>query len=107
LSKLSKELGKESEEYDKIIKKLDDIAITSEGVVMLNKENVLPFSHRHFSHLMCLYPLHIINYDTELNKKIYEQSMLQIEQLGTGWWVGFSFPVCAQLYAMMYNGNAA
>lgn len=107
LSKFSKELGKDSLEYDEVLNKLDDIAITDEGVIMLNKDQVLPFSHRHFSHLMCLYPLHIINYDTELNKKIYEQSMLQIEQLGTGWWVGFSFPVCAQLYAMMYNGNAA
>ena len=107
LSKFSKELEKDSSEYDEVLNKLDDIAITDDGVIMLNKDQVLPFSHRHFSHLMCLYPLHIINYDTEENKHIYEQSMLQIEQLGTGWWVGFSFPVCAQLYAMMHNGDAA
>lgn len=107
LSKYSKELGFDYSEYDLILSKLDDIAINDENIVMMNRDIVLPFSHRHFSHLMCLYPLHLINYDNEKNIAIYQNTMLQIEQLGTGWWVGFSFPMCAQIYAMMYNGNAA
>ena len=56
---------------------------------------------------MCLYPLHLINYDTEEHKKIYEKSLLDIELLGTGMWVGFSFAMCAQIYAMAHIGNAA
>lgn len=36
-----------------------------------------------------------------------EKSLLELEQLGTGWWVGFSFPWCANLYNTLGNGNAA
>jgi len=71
------------------------------------KAQRLPESHRHFSHVMGLYPLHLINYDTDGNKRIYENTLLHLEQLGTGWWVGFSFAMSAQLYAMARNGNAA
>ena len=56
---------------------------------------------------MCLYPLHLINYDTEENKQIYHNSIFELEYLGTGMWVGFSFAMMAQLYAMAEMGNSA
>ena len=100
-------LGENAEKYEKILKKLDDIAIDDSGVVMLDKTQYLPETHRHFSHLMCLYPLHLINYDTERHKEIYENTILNLEMLGTGLWVGFSFAMSAQIYAMAKKGNAA
>ncbi len=102
-------LGKLSEanEYLTIFNKLDDIAIDGEGVVMLDSTQKLRESHRHFSHLMCLYPLHLINYDTMEHKRIYESSLRDIEFYGMGMWVGFSFAMCAQIYAMAYKGNSA
>ena len=100
-------LGENAEEYEKILEKLDGIAIDDSGVVMLDKTRYLPETHRHFSHLMCLYPLHLINYDTERHKEIYENTILSLETLGTGYWVGFSFAMSAQIYAMAKKGNAA
>lgn len=100
-------LQKDGTMYASILKKLDEIAVDSEGVVLLDKTQRLPESHRHFSHVMGLYPLHLINYDTAENRRIYENTLLHLEQLGTGWWVGFSFAMSAQLYAMARNGNAA
>lgn len=100
-------LKKDGTMYATILEKLDEIAIDKEGVVLLDKTQRLPQSHRHFSHVMALYPLHLINYDTRENKRIYENTLLHLEQLGTGWWVGFSFVMSAQLYAMAYKGNAA
>ena len=100
-------LGENAEKYERILEKLDDIAIDDSGVVMLDKTQYLPETHRHFSHLMCLYPLHLINYDTERHKKIYENTILNLETLGTGYWVGFSFAMSAQIYAMAKKGNAA
>ena len=100
-------LEKDSSGYATILGKLDEIAIDKDGVVLLDKTQRLPQSHRHFSHVMALYPLHLINYDTLENKRIYENTLLHLEQLGTGWWVGFSFAMSAQLYAMACNGNAA
>lgn len=93
--------------YATILDKLDEIAVDGDGVILLDKTQRLPESHRHFSHVLALYPLHLINYDTKKNKRIYENTLLHLEQLGTGWWVGFSFAMSAQLYAMAHNGNAA
>ena len=103
----AEKLGEKAEEYEEILGKLDDLAIDDSGVVMLDKTQYLPESHRHFSHVMCLYPLHLINYDTDEHKKIYENTIKNLEILGTGYWVGFSFPMSAQIYAMAKNGNAA
>ncbi len=99
-------LGEDGGRYENIYKKLDDIALIDGGVA-LDKRRKLHESHRHFSHLMCMYPLHLINYDTPQNKSVYEQTIYEIERLGTGNWVGFSFGMCAQIYAMAYQGNAA
>ena len=101
------ELDIDKKHYVEVLAKLDDIATNDEHMIMLDPKQNLNESHRHFSHLMCLYPLHLINYDTEENKLIYKQTMLNLERLGTGWWVGFSFPMCAQLFAMMHNGGGA
>lgn len=103
----AEKLGDDSSEYQAILEKFDDIAVSPDGVVMLDKTQKLPETHRHFSHLMCLYPLHLIDYDTEENKRIYESTIKDLEILGTGYWVGFSFVLSAQIYAMAKNGNAS
>ncbi len=107
LKKYAEKLGDEAFEYTAVLKSLDNIAIDKNGVIKLDKTQYLPETHRHFSHLMCLYPLHLIDYDTEEHKKIYENTILNLETLGTGYWVGFSFAMSAQIYAMAKMGNAA
>lgn len=103
----AKLLGDSSEQYEAALSKLDDIAIDENGVVMLDKTQKLNETHRHFSHLMCMYPLHLINYDTEEHRWIYGQTISDLERLGTGLWTGFSFAMSAQLYGMAKSGNAA
>lgn len=107
LENYAKILGKDSSKYTQILSKLDPIAIDKEHIIMLDKTQRLKESHRHFSHLMCLYPLHLINYDTPENKLIYNQTILHLQRLGEGWWISFSFAMMAQIYAMARNGNAA
>ncbi len=101
-----KMMGKDSEWYEEILSKLDEIAVI-DGYIGLNAAERLRESHRHFSHLMCLYPLHLINYDTEAHKELYHNTLHEIELLGMGLWVGFSYAMCAQIYAMAEMGNAA
>lgn len=100
-------LGRDGEKYAKILEKLDGIAIEKGKRIRLDKTQNLEETHRHFSHLMCLYPLHLINYDTEENKIIYEDTFYELERLGMGMWVGFSYAMCAQIYAMGQKGNSA
>ncbi|MCQ2449191.1 MAG: hypothetical protein MJ132_03240 [Clostridia bacterium] len=99
-------LGYDAAEYDAVLSKLDDIAVI-DGVVALSPDEQLTESHRHFSHLMALYPLHLINYDTPQNRALYQRSMQHLENLGTSEWVGFSFAMAAQIYAMAEDGNKA
>lgn len=99
-------LNRDATEYKDILSRLDDIA-TIEGYIGLNQTERLTESHRHFSHLMCLYPLHLVNYDTEEHKELYHKAIEEIERLGMGMWVGFSYAMCAQIYAMAEMGNAA
>ena len=56
---------------------------------------------------MCLYPLHLINYDSPNGPAIYDRALYEIERLGSGAWVGFSFAMAAQIYAMARQGNGA
>ena len=107
LASYAEKLGLDGGRYASILEKFDKIAVDERGVVMLDRTQRLPESHRHFSHVMCMYPLHLLNYDSEQNRRIYENTLVHLEQLGSGWWVGFSFAMCAQIYAMAENGNAA
>ena len=103
----SKILGVPGEKYEKVLSKLDGIYISEKKEIILSEKMTLPYSHRHHSHMMCIHPLHIFNYDTPENRKIIDNTLWTIERQGTGWWVGFSFPWCATLYAMAENGSAA
>ena len=109
-------LQKDGGRYEAILNKLDEIATlptvdftngTPRNCISLDKKQGLNESHRHFSHLMCMYPLHLINYDTAEHKKLYEDALYDIERLGMGAWVGFSYAMCAQIYAMAEKGNGA
>ena len=101
------QLGIENTPYAELLARLDPLAVAPNGTMMLDRERQLHESHRHHAHLMALYPLHLINYDTDEHKRIYHQSLNQIDRFGTGNWTGFSFGWAAQLYAMSLNGNAA
>ena len=103
----ARKLGESGAHYAEILSKLDGFAIKDGVGLLLDKDTQLQESHRHFSHLMCLYPLHLINYDSTENQRVYEASLLELERLGMGMWVGFSYAMCAQIYAMAYKGNAA
>lgn len=100
-------LGHNTEEYDEILSRLDGLYVSEDKSLMLSKTEKMPFSHRHFSHMTGIYPLNLLHYDIKEEREIIEASLLETERLGTGWWVGFSFPWCALMYAAAKNGNAA
>lgn len=55
----------------------------------------IPFnkSHRHFSHLLAIFPLGILTLDSEEKEKIaIKNSIEEIIRYGTGAWTGYSFP---------------
>jgi len=67
----------------------------------------LDHSHRHQNHLLAIHPLGLLNIEDSIQKIIIENSLKQIEKLGTRQWVGYSFAWIASIYARAKNGDSA
>ena len=108
LAKLSAELqNSETARWNQALSGLPELSVNENGVFMLSPDEELRESHRHFSHAMAIHPLRLIPYEGEENRRIIDATVLDLERLGTGFWVGFSFAWMAELYAVQQNGNGA
>lgn len=97
----------EADRWRSVMEKLPDLAMNEQGVMLLAPDEELKESHRHFSHLMGIHPLRLIDYNSKEGKRIIDANILQQEVLGTGRWVGYSFALMAEMYAIQGNGNGA
>jgi alpha-L-fucosidase 2 len=124
--------------WDDIIKKLPELAVNENKVLMLSPDESLDESHRHHAHAMAIYPLCLLDYNKGKNysnegsfsnggsydnggsdvngrndniditdKEIIDATVSNLELLGTGLWVGYSFPWMAEFYAKQGNGEGA
>lgn len=59
--------------------------------LLVAKNYPLPHSHRHFSHLMAIYPLGTLNPYLSEDMRIIRTSLDYLDQLGTSQWCGYSF----------------
>ncbi|OCT15181.1 hypothetical protein A8709_13845 [Paenibacillus pectinilyticus] len=98
----------EAERWCRIRGQLPDLAVNENNVLMLSPDESLKESHRHLSHAMAIYPLNLLSYHrSEREKLIIDSTIRNLEELGKGLWVGFSFAWMANLYARQGNGEAA
>jgi alpha-L-fucosidase 2 len=66
------------------------------------------FSHRHFSHLMSIYPLQLIDwYQGEKDRKIIQASLQELKEYGPSEWMGYSYAWLACLKAVNQDGAGA
>lgn len=68
----------------------------------------VPFSqsHRHYSHLLMVYPLYLVNWDQETNRELIRKSLAHWHSFPAAL-QGYSFTGGASIYAMMGKGDAA
>lgn len=68
----------------------------------------VPFnqSHRHYSHLLMVYPLYLVNWDQPENHELIKKSLAHWHSFPTAL-QGYSFTGGASIYALMGNGNSA
>ncbi|MHC1750128.1 MAG: glycoside hydrolase N-terminal domain-containing protein [Cellulosilyticaceae bacterium] len=97
----------EATKWHGILEKLPSLAVNNDHVLMISPNESLMESHRHFSHAMGIHPLRLLNYDNEKDKDIIDATVLNLEVLGSGMWVGFSFTWLAELFAIQRNGEGA
>ncbi|MDQ8208404.1 hypothetical protein QEH52_12850 [Coraliomargarita sp. SDUM461003] len=80
---------------------------TNENGYMVAKDFPLEQSHRHYSHLMMIYPLREINIDQPENRELIAQSVDHwINYPGRGN-AGYSWSGAAAMYALMQDGETA
>jgi len=86
-----------------------DLALAQEnGRLLVAPEYPLPYSHRHFSHLMAIHPLGLIDAaNGEDDLRIINASLAELDRLGTSAWVGYSFSWLACLRARAGDGQGA
>lgn len=98
----------EAESWAGMLEKLPELAVNEHGVLMINPKESLSSSHRHMSHMMAIYPLQLLEVrKSERDRNIANATIHNLEVLGKGQWVGYSFAWMAAMYAGQGNGEAA
>lgn len=103
-------LGKsaEQEHWAALYKSLPELSLAPG--MELNIAPGMPYSasHRHFSHLMAIYPLGLINWDqNDTSRQVIRRSLQALDSPGTKQWNGYSFAWQAALRARARDGNGA
>ena len=94
--------------WQEIRPQLPELSIDPVRGFMLNAKENLMESHRHFSHVMAICPMEQYRYTrSPEEKKIIDDSIRHLEELGMSAWCGFSFTWMAELYARAFNGEGA
>ncbi len=86
-------LGKieEQERWLAVLEEFPRLWVSEDKGLLVAKDYPLPESHRHFSHLMAVYPLGMLNPYNPEDMKIINKSLDYLNQLGTSLWCGYSF----------------
>jgi alpha-L-fucosidase 2 len=107
-------LDKDARRWRRVFKRLDDFAVEPPndqpaadadwlpiaGGLMLSPDESLKQSHRHFAHLMPIYPLGLLHIEGDQHERqIISQSIDTLDLLGSGQWVCFSYVWMACLAA--------
>ncbi|NWJ50667.1 MAG: hypothetical protein HXX14_07375 [Bacteroidetes bacterium] len=81
--------------------------IDSNGLMIASNQSV-DMSHRHFSHLLGLYPLFQLNPDSPEDRALVDKSVVHWHQIEGGKALaGYSYTGAASLYAALGRGNDA
>lgn len=81
---------------------------TDENGMMIAEGTPLSKSHRHYSHLLAYYPLHLMNIDDSTMKSTAEKSIDHWLTADNGKELaGYSYTGSASLYALLGNGEKA
>lgn len=108
-SELAGELGlaEDAKHWRLLSDQLPSLATGPDKGLLVAPGEALTESHRHFSHMLSIYPLNLVNYDNPDQRDMVTGSMHNIEKLGTANWCGYSFAWMSVFYARMKNANVA
>ncbi len=74
--------------------------------LLIGRNTPLKESHRHYSHLLAIYPLHLLNPNVPEDRKLIEVSLASWDGHPEKF-KGFSYSGAASMYALLGNGDEA
>lgn len=91
--------------WQEILARLTPYPVDENGF-MIGAETPYAQSHRHYSHLLMVYPLYLVNWDQPEQRELIEKTVVRWHAL-TGAHRGYSYTGAASMYAMMGRGDTA
>ncbi|SEG25317.1 hypothetical protein SAMN05444920_102350 [Nonomuraea solani] len=91
--------------WRQVLDTLTDYPADANGF-MIGADTPYAQSHRHYSHLLMIYPLYLVTWDQPGNRPLIERSVAHWQSL-TSAHRGYSHTGAASLYAMMGKGDTA
>ncbi len=102
------ELSDEATKWDAKLKEWPDFAVHKDEGLMFSKNVPYFESHRHFSHLMAIHPLSLIDVsEGENDKKIIDNTIINLDAKGPVHWTGYSYSWEGNLKARALDGEGA
>ncbi len=109
-AELAHELKLPSQElrWKTALAELPPFALAEDGRLLVAPSEPLKESHRHFSHLMAIHPLGLIDsiQGPEARRTI-DASLRDLDRLGSDFWCGYSFAWLANMAAWAQDGTKA
>jgi alpha-L-fucosidase 2 len=95
------------EDWKDILNRLVDYPVDENGL-MIGSDQSVDQSHRHYSHLLALYPLYQLNPDSRADSLLVDRSVDHWHKIDDGKNLsGYSFTGAASLYAALGRGDDA
>jgi len=94
--------------WRKVLSEMPEFEYGEDGRLLVAKNYPLPASHRHFSHLMAIHPLGLIDWSGgEPARRTIRASLAELRAKGSDWWCGYSFSWLGNLAARARDAAAA
>jgi alpha-L-fucosidase 2 len=101
-------MSEDAARWRKVLTELPGFSLGDDGRLLVAKNYPLPASHRHFSHLMAIHPLGLIDpTDGAPAVRTIQASLDELNRLGSSWWTGYSFAWLGSLAARAQDGEKA
>ncbi|MET8170128.1 glycoside hydrolase family 95-like protein [Streptomyces sp. NPDC005329] len=91
--------------WREVLARLTPYPVDANGF-MIGADTPYAQSHRHYSHLLMVYPLHLVNWDQPESRELIAKSLVHWHAL-TGAHRGYSYTGAASMYATTGDGDTA
>ncbi|WP_299230654.1 glycoside hydrolase family 95-like protein [uncultured Bacteroides sp.] len=101
-------LKEEAAHWSSLESELPPYLVDDEGSLSIAKGFDYNASHRHFSHLLAIHPLGLIDKSNgDKDAALIDASIAKLDKYGPDWWTGYSYSWLANLKARAFDGDGA